>query len=532
MRFIGSIALVMVVLVLSGVALADVLVMKDGRRIEGIVLEETPTKVKIQTGLSVLEFDRSKIESIERKKTRRQEFAERFEAAKTADEFHVVGLWAEGKRLRQQAKKAMRRAIEVDADHAKARVWLGFVRYRDEWMTPEERETRMAADAEADMLARGFVKYEDRWVTSEEKSKLEAGLVLHEGRWIPFADAQRKKGLELFEDRWIPRAEAKAWFEMKRVSEIAEMELNAHMCGDGLLAGNVSNDTLELVAKGVAEGRKWFDGVFKTPAGLALFDGNLPEFYLFGEDDTPYLATLEHFSTRSDKLPPGWAKAVKKTHGFLWWDPWPVSSARRWDRGVTELHGHCFHHWGHMLLNRVGYDGRLLPPWYDEGFAAIMENRLHEKNAVFCLAKASSIRGGTEAKGKTWGIDQKILRGGRWRDILGRGLDEGAVRDFDRLARKEFHDLERLDTVAAMGIIEWMVAKGDLKEFHRVVRETSPKAPQRVVETVSERKEIYDRAFRAAVKMDMRAADEAWRAWFKKTGRKGPGKSAGEGRVG
>ena len=531
MRLTVVIALVVAVLVFAGPALADVLIMKDGRRIEGIVLEETQAKVKIKTGLGVLEFERSKIESIERKQTKSQQFDERFEAAKTADEFHELGLWAEGKRMRRQAKKAMRRAIEVDPDHIKARTWLGYVLYRDEWMTPEEREVRMAANEEADMLARGFVKYEERWVTPEEKAKLEAGFVLHEGSWYPFAVAQRKKGLELFEDRWIPRAEAQARLEMKRVSEVAKVELNVHVCEHALLAGNVDSATLEVVAAGLAEGRKWFDGVFKTPGGLALFDGNMPELYLFGEDDAPYLATLEHFSTRSDKLPPGWAKAVKSTHGFLWWDPWPVSSARRWHRGDTDLHGHCYHHWGHMLLNRVGYDGRLLPPWYDEGFASVMENRLHERNAVFCRAKATT-QGGTAAKGTAWSFDPKILRGGRWREILGRALDENAVRDFDRLARKEFQDLNQIDTVVAMGIVEWMIAEGDIKEFHKVVRETSPDAPQRVIEKVSERKEIYDRAFRAAVKMDIRAADRAWRTWFKATGHKGPVEPDGEGRVG
>ena len=65
MRSRPVIASVVLVLGLAGAAFADVLVMKDGRRIEGVVLVETATKVKIQTGLGVLEFDRAEIESIE-----------------------------------------------------------------------------------------------------------------------------------------------------------------------------------------------------------------------------------------------------------------------------------------------------------------------------------------------------------------------------------------------------------------------------------------------------------------------------------
>ena len=531
MRKTGFIALLLGLFLIAGSALADVLVLKDGRRIEGIVLEETAAKVRIQTGLGLLEFKRSEIETIERKKTKRQQFDERYEAAETGDDFHEVGLWAESKRLRKQAKKAMNRAIEVDPDHVKARTWLGFVLYKDEWMMPEEREARMVADEEAEMLERGFVKYEERWVTPEEKAKLEAGLVLQDGRWIPFADAQREKGFELFEERWILKAEATARHEVKRTADVAKVEFNSHVCEQALLAGNVDRLTLEAVGAGLVEGRKWFDSVFKGPEGLALFGGHMPELYLFGEDDAPYLATLEHFSTRSDTLPPGWAKAVKTTHGFLWWDPWPVSSARRWHRGDTDLNGHCYHHWGHMLLNSTLYDGRLLPPWYDEGFAAVIENRLHGLNAVFCRARAVT-PSGTVAKGSSWSFDPKVLRTGHWREILGKALDEGAVRDFDRLARKEFHDLDLIDIVVAMGVVEWVVAKGDITEFHKVIRETAPKVPQRVLETVSERKDVYDRAFRAASKMDMRAADKAWREWFKKTGRKGPGEEDGGGRVG
>ena len=185
-----------------------------------------------------------------------------------------------------------------------------------------------------------------------------------------------------------------------------------------------------------------------------------------------------------------------------------------------------------MLLNSVGYDGRLLPPWYDEAFAAVMENRLHQLNAVFCRAQAVT-GGGTVADGKTaWSFDPMHLRSGRWRHVLGKALDEGAVRDFDRLARKEFHDLDLIDVVIGMGIVEWLVAEGGATEFHKVMREFAPEAPERVLKTVGDRKKAYDGAFRAAVKMDMRAADEAWRAWFQSTGRKGPDESDSEGRVG
>ena len=124
-----------------------------------------------------------------------------------------------------------------------------------------------------------------------------------------------------------------------------------------------------------------------------------------------------------------------------------------------------------------------------------------------------------------------LLRSGKWRDVLGKALDEGAVRHFDRLSRKEFHELDLIDVVVGMGIVEWVVAEGDLTAFHKVIRELSPEAPQRVQNSVADRKKMYDRAFMAAVKMDMDSADKAWRAWFLSSGRKGLQEAGGVGRI-
>ena len=62
-------------------ALGDVLHMKDGRTVEGKMLEETKDKVRIKTRVGVLEFKIADIERIERKKSDVEVFDERFAAA-------------------------------------------------------------------------------------------------------------------------------------------------------------------------------------------------------------------------------------------------------------------------------------------------------------------------------------------------------------------------------------------------------------------------------------------------------------------
>ncbi len=495
---------------------ADRLRMKDGRVLEGRIVRETPQKIVLETRFGEIEVARGEVESIERGKTTREEFDERWRAARTADDFHALGLWCVEHKMRREAKRCMKRAVELDPDHEGAQTWLGNVRYKGEWMTPDERDRRRKADEEAAMRARGLVRHGERWVTPEEKAKLEQGLELVDGRWVTHAEAQRARGLEEFEGAWMPRPEALARRDVREAEQAAGVRFEVVLAANAVVAGPAPRDLLERVAANLDAGREWFDRRYRVEAGLGLFGGRLAEFYLFDLDSAPYRATAALFGSKSPTLPPGWAEAVVKTHGFLFWDPYPLSSARRWKRKLTDLEGHCYHHWGHLLLNRLGYDGRLLPPWYDESFAALTEHRLHGRNAVFCRARETVGRG-TSAEGAALSFDPRIVREGRWRELVETALAEARVPAFDKLARKSFSDLDLLDVAVGMAILEWIDGRGEeaSARFHAALRAHAPPPPLRVIDAARERQAAYDAAFRAATGLDARAADQAWKAWLR-----------------
>ena len=189
-------------------------------------------------------------------------------------------------------------------------------------------------------------------------------------------------------------------------------------------------------------------------------------------------------------------------------------------RPAADVPGHCYHHWGHLLLNRLGYDGRLLPPWYDESFAALVENEITARNAVFCRA-STDVGRGTSARGASFSFDPKLLREGRWREVLRAALDEKRAPTLDHLSQKEFSELELIDVATGMGIVSWLASlpatadgKPALATFHAELRAGAPPVPMRVQTVNAERVATYDRAFRAASGLEMRAADRAWRTWF------------------
>ena len=481
--------------------------------------------------LAPLSLSQSLSQSPPQGPTRAQEFEARFRAAKTAEEFFQLGQWAIEKKLKSEAKKAMKRALELDPRHAGANQYFGKVEYKGEWLDPAERDARVAKDLEAEMLAKGLVRWKDSWVTVEEHSHLSKGEVLYEGKWIPFEDAQRRKGLELFEGDWLARPEALARQTAFDIEKLLARPLQEVLGTDALLAGDVDEAALKAISAGLDKGRLWFDGVMNAPKGLELFGGRRAVFFVWKADE-PYLGSITPIGALTNTIPPGWAEAVAKSYGFVWWDPYPMSSARSWKRGPKDLEGHCYHHWGHLLANRLGYDGRLLPPWYEEGLAALMEHRAHGVNLVFCRGELieKPIAGnptGDSGKGKRHetkvakktappvALDGKGVNDGKWREGLKGALAE--IPPFDEIAQRAFNELSLSDIAASMAIVEWLESRGEgaLRRFHDELKKGAPPPPNRVLPNELLREAYYNTAFQAAVKLNWQEADKAWREWFR-----------------
>lgn len=458
------------------------------------------------------------------------ELSAREKAAKTPEDLFRVAQWADGKGLKQQAKRLMQRVLVLDPKHVGAHEYFGRVLYKGEWIDPAEREKRIVESEGPVMRARGLVRWQARWVTPEDQVHLEKGEELVDGRWLPFADAQRARGLEEFEGQWLPWAEALARRDVAASVQVAGTPVNVVLGPDAIVCGVQDEALLTGILDGLAKGRAWFDATFQSKPGLELFGGRLAEFYLYDSNDA-FALTVPHFGSLTRTVSDGWVEAAQKTHGFLWWDPYPLSSARRWHRDEQDLVGHCYHHWGHLLSNRLEYDGRLLPPWFDEGIAALLEFRVHGRNDVFCRGSRKDPRpagpstgGGNPApkpRTKVGGasvravapFDPKAMREGAWLEALKAGLVQ--VPPFDDLASLQFDELESADIAASMAIVQWIEGRGPgaLRRFHAELRKRAPAQPQRVLETSTQRMVCYEAAFRAAANMGLVEADKAWRAW-------------------
>lgn len=137
---------------------ADVLVFKDGRRMEGVA---TPRgdRVELRVAEGHMVFHRDLIARIITGVTPLQQY-EKQRAALTPGDIEGrfrLARFCESKRLRQQARQELTTILAQKPDHEGARQLMGFRRYNGRWMTADE-----------EMAARGMVRVGSRWMTQAE----------------------------------------------------------------------------------------------------------------------------------------------------------------------------------------------------------------------------------------------------------------------------------------------------------------------------------------------------------------------------
>jgi len=224
----GGLALVVCLLVAS--ARADVIHLKDGRTIEGKILEENRKSVKIETQFgSVRTIDQDRILRIERKKTAREEYEDRKRRTddEDAEALYRLGAWCRENGLVVESLEAFRKVIQLDPDHPEARRALGYVRRGDRWIlessdtgpvkdpdpgaAPDRERSRDRSPETGFLEEAGFVQYRGEWVTVPEKRKLQDGLVRYGGRFFTKQDVEKMEGgLVRTDGEWIPFEQADA----------------------------------------------------------------------------------------------------------------------------------------------------------------------------------------------------------------------------------------------------------------------------------------------------------------------------------
>jgi hypothetical protein len=500
--------------ILASSGRADVVETRDGRRLEGKIVEESAERILVETPFGRAAVPRGEILSIERGPSPSEEFAARRAKAESASDHYALALFCRSKGLGKEAKQELEEAVRLEPGHEGANRALGRVLFEGRWMSPGERDALAAKREEEAFRARGLVQHAGRWVTPQEKEALEKGLVLHEGRWIPEAEAMAAKGLVRREGRWIPRGLDEALSAVERAGEAIGAPLATSASDHFVVAGPYEEAFLREVGEGAERVLAYFERIYGAGAGAEALRGQSAELYLF--DDPPsYARAVPHFASGTTTVGRTWAEYVKGANGFVLYEPRPISVAARLNRERVSLVGHTLHSVGHLLLNRLAPNGRLLPPWYDEGLACLGEFAGIGANTIFCRAPVEGGGGYYRPRGAKVEAepDPYRLAAGRWREELRAGVDRKALPPLEVVLRREVSELSLLEIVFSMAVVERFAEGGPeaLRRLHASLRRGMPPSPRRTLDPEPSRA-LHEAAFVAALGLRVEAVEGEARA--------------------
>lgn len=161
-----------------GTAAADIVYLVNGGVLEGRVHYENG-RVVVEQATGKVYLETSKVDHVEKTKTEMDVYDERLAALKandaaTGEEYAQLARYANEHGMKARGDAMNKKALAIDPENATARVALGYVKFQDRWMTPDDAN-----------VARGLVKQDGVWMTPEAK----ADLLKAEAN----ADAQRER---------------------------------------------------------------------------------------------------------------------------------------------------------------------------------------------------------------------------------------------------------------------------------------------------------------------------------------------------
>ncbi len=440
---------------------ADEVRTKDGRVLEGKVLEDGPAGVKIRLRFGgELTLRRDEVQAVERKDLPEEAVAKKRAALAPGD---AEGLWrlaleARDLKLRKAFEGLVDEILRISPDHAGANEAKGRVKYDGRWVDPKERDRLEAEKERQRKQAQGLVEHKGRWVTPEERDALDRGLVFHDGRWMSEREAKEAEGFVPHKGGWVKKEELESVLLRDSLVEAAGVPLTVAQ-SERFSVATVYNqaDTnlvLQDAEKACAEFSRWFG----VAPGERLFDHIMNRqprrcSIVILEKEAQYQKFIEGLLRSHEELRTVTSKEMidlwKRQSGFVSLDPdcWIVGYRGAFPKERTR-HS-VVHKLSHVLLQRWRNKGtRWTRYWLAEGLGEVQEINAFGSCQVFCVRTEYGERGGDDAKaiGEGWKAEAKRLAAA------------GGDSRFRDLGAKPLADLQPWDLVKSWSMVHYLLS--------------------------------------------------------------------------
>jgi hypothetical protein len=154
---------IVIMMLVSSPALADVVHLRGGGKITGEIVAQTEDSVTIDIGGGTMAVRSASIVGIEESVSPLQKYRARAAEipADDIDAWRDLARWATGEALSSQAGEAWANVLAVLPDDPEANRALGMVQLGGRWVTEEEAYRE-----------RGFIQFEGQWMTPNERQRI------------------------------------------------------------------------------------------------------------------------------------------------------------------------------------------------------------------------------------------------------------------------------------------------------------------------------------------------------------------------
>lgn len=151
------------VALLAAVSSADVLHLKTGGRVEGMIVRETASSITLDVGMGEVSLAKSSVARVERKDSALSEYRARLASLRSGDVSALADLarFAAENGLRNESRLAWSRVLSLEPGNVEAHLALGHVLVGGTYVD----------EAEANR-AQGLIHFEGRWMTPAEQAFL------------------------------------------------------------------------------------------------------------------------------------------------------------------------------------------------------------------------------------------------------------------------------------------------------------------------------------------------------------------------
>ena len=164
-----NITIVLILTAFCGTISGETLVLKNGGRVEGTILNPAGTQepetyqIRARTGIE-LEISSDQVEYVVHPGGAYEQYDKKVKLMADSVEGNItMANWCKTNNLSSLADRHYRRILELDPDNKEARRELGYIWHEGAWTTPDAAQTAM-----------GMVKYKGRWITPQERNILES----------------------------------------------------------------------------------------------------------------------------------------------------------------------------------------------------------------------------------------------------------------------------------------------------------------------------------------------------------------------